>query len=242
MFKSYNISRMLSGGEKMKTLVLTLLFVIVIGGACLAETATIDLYTGWNMISAPLVPLQPDPMVVFSNAADGIDGLLSRYDPSLGGIGYDSLDTSLFGNVLLGDGYWLNSYASGHQLIQYEGVADGVPDGDGNKTDMWISLPGAGELGAWHQIGQPFAHDTPVDPNYDGTGSGIYFTDGTTLKTWSEAVEANWVDAKISGYDPASGGIDVQYDGLGGDDTLRAGRGYWFLTFRPNLAMIIPAD
>lgn len=244
MFKSYAISRTMKGGETMKTLGLVLALTVLVAGASVAATATYDVYVGWNLVAAPLVPFNPDPNSVFAGLADGIDGLLARYDPSGGIVTYDSLDPSVFGNVLLGDGFWLMVY-SGTQTVSYDGVPDGVPDGAGNKTDMWISLPGnqndGQDAGGWHLIGHPFNHDSPVDSG-SGTGDRLFFTDGTTLKNWSEACAANWVDFKLSGYDPAGGIFDVQYDGLGADDTLRAGRGYWLLTYKDNLAMIIPAN
>lgn len=244
MFKLTKISKISKGGETMKTLVLMLALMLVIGGGVLAETATIDVYTGFNLVAAPLVPINPDPLSVFAGAADGIDGVLSRYEPTGGIVGYDSLDPSLFGNVLLGDGFWLNVY-SGAQTLSYEGVPDGVPDGAGVKTDMWISLPGnsdAADAGGIHLIGQPFAHNTLVDPTGAGTGSGIFFTDGTSLKNWSEAVAATWVSDTIAGYNAVGGIFDVKYDGLGYTDTLEAGRGYWVTTYKDNIAMIIPAN
>lgn len=230
----------------MKTLGLVLALAFVLAGACVADTVTFDVLGGWNLIAAPLVPFNPDPLVVFAGAPDGIDGLLTRNDPTWGGVTYDSLDPSLFGNILLGDGYWL--YQANTGTISYEGVPDGVPDSSGNMTDMWISLPGNQNDnqtepplgGGWHLIGHPFNHDTPVD---DGTwtGANIKFTDGTTLKTWDEAVQAGWVDSFMVGNNPVTGGVNVQYDGLGDDDTLRAAHGYWLHTYKDNLAMIIPA-
>ncbi|MGI6294962.1 MAG: hypothetical protein ACOX3G_02645 [Armatimonadota bacterium] len=222
----------------MRTLLLVLAMTVVVAGASLAATATIDVYEGWNLIAAPLVPFDPDPQSVLSGAADGIeDGLLSRVDPIWGGIEYDPWDDA-FGNILLGDGYWLYAFTNG-QTLTYNGVEDGVPDTTGKKTDMWISLPGLGEDGAWHIVGYPFATDSAVDSG-NGEGDIIKFTDGTDVKTWGEAVDAGWVDATMYGQS-AYGGFDVTMDGWGTDDSLRAGNAYQFLTFVPNIAMIIPA-
>lgn len=242
MFKSYTISRIVKGGETMKTLVLVLALMVVVVGACVADTVTYDVYGGWNLISCPLVPFNPDPAAVFAAAPQGIDGLLSRTDPSSGGITYDALDPTGFGNCLLGDGYWLQCF-SGPTTLSYTGVPDGVPDGSGAMTDMWISLPGNSNTnsGGWHQIGHPFNHATPVDDG-SGTGANVLFTDGTTLKTWSEAAAAAWVNDNMSGANASSGGFTVQFDGLGDDDHLRAGKGYWIYTYKPNLAMIILAS
>lgn len=242
MFKLNSISQILKGGETMKTLGLVLALVLVVGGACVAATATYDIYKGWNMISAPIVPFDPNPETVFAGAPDGVDSLLSRWDPSAGGVGYDSGDPTSFGGVLLGDGFWLRDF-TGKATITITGVADGVPDGAGVMTDMWISLPGNTNIngGGWHMIGQPFNHNTPVDDG-SGTGANIKFTDGTTLKTWGEAFAAGWVADTISTWDPASGGVGIVFDGSGDDDHFRAGKGYQVKTFVPNLAMIIPAS
>jgi len=227
----------------MKTLGLVLALVIVASGACVAANVTYDIFDGWNLVCAPLVPFNPDPNDVFDGAPYGVDGLLTRFDaPSSGNITYDSLDPQAFGNILLGDGYWLYSYGGG--TIDFDGVPDGVPDGSGNMTDMWISLPGnqldGQDAGGWHLIGHPFNHDTPVDDG-SGTGANIYFTDGTTLKNWSEAAAAGWVADAMITYDNVAGNLNVQFDGLGDDDTLRPAHGYWLFTYKDNLAMIIPA-
>lgn len=238
----------------MKILGIGLLLVLALSSTCGAVSVSYDVYPGFNCIAAPLVPINPDPIVpltigsttypgVFAQAIDGIDGLLVRNDPATGGIPWDGLEDPpglSFGKVLLGDGYWLTVYSDGSK-VQYEGLADGVPDAGGAMTDMWISLPGAGGgIGGWHLIGQPFNHDTPVD---DGSGTGVFitFTNGSVTMDWSDAVAAGWVSPVMTGNDPATGGVPVQYDGLGSDDHLRAGKGYWVQTFIDNLAMIIPA-
>ncbi|NLN76902.1 MAG: hypothetical protein GX139_11430 [Armatimonadetes bacterium] len=222
----------------MRTLLLVLAMTVVVAGASVAATATIDIYEGWNLIAAPLVPFDADPLSVFAGAAEGIDGLLSRMDPLWGGVAYDSFDPEFFGNILLGDGYWLLAYTDG-QTLTYDGVENGVPDGTGAKTDMWISLPGAGSEGGWHFIGNPFAQDVAVDSGA-GVGDNIFFTDGTDLKNWNDAVAADWVDSTMYG-EASYGGFGVTYDGFGEDDSLRAGKAYQFLTFVPNIAMIVPA-
>lgn len=227
----------------MKTFVLVLALMVVAAGVSVAATATIDIYPGWNQIAAPLVPFDPDPASVFADAADGVDGLLYRTSPSEGGsIGYDEFDPDFFGGVLLGDGYQL-MVISGDQEISYQGVADGVPDANEVKTDMWISLPGAGSgSGGWHLVGHPFAHDTAVDDG-SGDGTNILFTNGTDVKTWGEANLAGWVDASISGSDASFGGaFSVAYDGFGDTDVLQSGHAYWVYTYVDNLAMIVLAD
>jgi len=165
----------------------------------------------------------------------------------MGGITFDG-DVNAFGGILLGEGYWLNCEGSGGTVSnEIVGIPDGVPSG-GTMTDMWISLPGHQtdglDAGGWHIIGHPFNHATCVNKiaggNESYVGDHIWFTDGTTLKTWEEAVYATWVDYKFSGNE-SFGGADVQYDGGGYDTYLRPGKGYWVNTYKDNLAMIIPA-
>ncbi len=223
----------------MRTLLLVLAMTMVVAGASVAATATIDLYEGWNLIAPPLVPFDSDPQSVFADAVYGLDGFLSRTDPVFGGIAYDEYDPELFGNVLLGDGYWLLTFAGGDQPLQYEGVENGVPDSTGKKTDMWISLPGTGTDGSWHMIGNPYADDIAIDHG-SGSGDNISFTDGTDVKNWEAAVSAGWVADTLWGQDQF-GGVGISYDGYGDDDMLRASKGYQIRTFVPNIAMIIPA-
>lgn len=239
---------LLKGGEMMRILGLACLLVLVASAVCSAATAMYDVYQGFNLIAAPIVPFNSDPTVVFAGSHDGVDGTLSRWDPTNGGVYYDSLDPGGFGNILLGEGYWLQQTGTGH--ITIDGVLDGVPDGSGKKTDMWISLPGnqadAGvnppSGGGWHLIGNPFDDVIPVDSG-SGVGDRIKFTDGTVLLNWSEAANPPyaWVSATLSGWTPAGGGVDVQFDGLGSDDSLRPGMGYWLQTTKDNIAMIILA-
>jgi len=220
----------------MKTLGLVLALVVVVGGACVADTVTIDLLAGWNQIAAPLVPFNPDPLAIFGSVP--VNGTLWRLNaPDQGMTPYDDLDPAMFGNILLGDGYQISCDAGA--TISYDGVPDGVPDGSGNMTDMWISLPGnqldGADAGGWHLIGQPFNHETNVVAN-------LSLTDGTTLKSWEEAVNAGWCEGVMWQLDAASGGmIDVGFD-LATDDHLRIGLGYQFQTFKDNLALIIPAQ
>ncbi len=239
MFKSFPISRITKGGETMKTFVLVLALMVVAAGVSVAATATIDIYPGWNQIAAPLVPFDPDPMSAFAEAADGLDAMLYRFSPAEGGtIAYDEFDPDSFGGILLGDGFQLN-VLSGDNTLTYEGVEDGVPDAQGVKTDMWISLPGEGSgNGGFHLIGQPFAHSTTVNET-----EGISFTDGTDVKDWATAVADGWVSDIFLGLDPSVGGsFSVSLDGFGDTDSLEAGHGYWINTFVDNLAMIVSAE
>jgi hypothetical protein len=242
------IGKLAKGGEKMRTLSLVLALVVVGSLACVADQVTVDLYSAaspWNYFACPLVPFDPNPYSVLSGI--DIDYNLFRYDAPTGSTLYFEPDGA-FGNILLGEGYYLNN-ASGATSFTYNGVPDGVPDGSGTMTDMWISLPGVqGDAGVnppngggWHLIGHPFNHDTPTN-GPQGTGDNIWFTDGTTLKTWDEAVAAGWVGDSMQYFDNATGNsMQMTYQGWGDDDTLRAKTAYWLRTYKDNLALIIPA-
>lgn len=230
----------------MKTFGLVLALLMVVGvGSCLAETATFDTYTDWDMISLPLVPLDPVVDNLFTGYDMWFTGFMQRWDaPQQRYVAYDPFDVpGSFGSMLLGDGYWFNYPTTG--TISYSGVADGVPDAGGTMTDMWVSLPGnqpdGQNLGGWHMIGNPFNHDIPLDPNFNLNGEGISFTDGTAVKNWDEAVQANWVDSQMLVWDPINDRyVDVGYF-FNTVDKLEAWRAYWIQTKKDNLAMIIPA-
>ena len=235
----------LKGGEMMRIICLVLGLVFVMGGAAVAETVSYDTYAGWNLVSFPCVPYNPEPSAVLSAFDMMFTGIIQRHDaPTQSAVTYDAFAPAPteFGNILLGEGYWL--YYPDAGSVSYSGVTDGVPDLNG-PTDMWISLPGSADPaieGGWHIIGHPFSHDTPIDPNFDWSGSGISFTDGTELKTWSEAVIAGWVGDSAYYTDTTSG---VQYTAgyfFNDDDHLRANVGYYVVTMKDNLAMIIPAQ
>jgi hypothetical protein len=229
----------------MRTLCLMFVLMIVLSGSCFADTTAVDIYEMYTWISAPLVPYNPDPAAVLSGF--NIVGNLVRWEAvSQGPIAYDDMSPEAFGAILLGDGYtmWVDptNTEPPYQVVgqmSYDGVPNGVPDGSGNKTDMWISLPGnqvdSEDVGGLHWIGQPFDHDTSVVGN-------IYFTDGSSLKTWEDANGAGWVENAMTKWDPVFQGPQVVTFDLGDDDHLRKGNGYQILTYRDNLAMIIPSD
>ena len=131
------------GGETMRVLVLAVSLMLVLSASAFAVQAQYDVYDGWNLISAPLVPINPDPYSVFVNLPGGVDGNYYGWDPTYGGLGpADFGDASAVGNVLLGQGYWMYVPDGMAGQVKYDGLADGVPGTDGVKTDMWISLPG----------------------------------------------------------------------------------------------------
>lgn len=226
----------------MKILGLVLALGILVTGACVADSVTMNIQTGFNMIAVPIVPFDSTPAAVFANVFAQYPnnqpfGALSTLDFG-SGKAYDPINPGGFGGVMLGQGYWLKPKTAAAS-VTFTGFPDGLADTTGGaQTDMWISLPGAsdGVNGAWHMFGQPFDHNTyPAD---------IRFTDGTDVKTWAEAVALNWVYNTATGCDIAlkGGNFTVSYDSLFSRDTcFRARHGYQIRTKKANLAMIIPA-
>lgn len=235
----------------MKTFLLTIALLVVVAGASLAVDCSFDVYTGTSWISFPNVPLNSDPIQIFTNSN------LMPWNYTL-----DSFDATTesaktldvwadvdpaFGGILLGTGYTI--YADADYTVSFAGLPSGVPDGSGNITDMWISLPGNQidnkDEGGWNLIGTPYGDAVAIDPNYNVNGEGILFTDGVTVKTWGEASDNSagtpWVASAASYIDPSTGQVNATGFLFLDDDHFRPGVGYMIKTFKDNLAMIIPA-
>lgn len=240
----------------MKILGLVLALALVMAGSCAADTVTMNIYTGWNLIATPLALYDGTPSVVFAN-------VFAQYPNPSGclstlvfgnGSSYDAMNPAAFGNILLGQGYWIRPKTSA-TTATITGFPDGLMTGGdpATQTDMWISLPGnsTGTAGAWHMIGYPFDHDLKIANKLSGVlntdpadGSPVVqFTNGTDVKSWPEAVAANWVDGYAYGADTNlyGGGFTASYLGLAREDIFRARHGYTLRTKVANLAMIIHA-
>jgi len=188
-----------------------------------APVATnIPVVQGWNLIGCPTVPLDPAPGSVFAGYTD----LILRWDPlKAGGAGYVSYDEFSpedFGNVLLGDGYWVFKSSAGSGNVSYSGA-----DVSG---DHWISLPKAG----WTLIGYP--NLTPTSVRYDA----LLVTNGIETKSMADAYAAGWIsDSGLiwvgGGY--ASVGLP---DAFPSYEEISGGQGCWLFTNVDNLALIVP--
>lgn len=229
------------GGETMRTFGFVVALVALTCVASFAATATLDVYSGWQTIGVPLVPLDPQPNHVLNLLDwDGDTPSLNRYNGTAVPPGYETYNydyatgyDAAFGGLLLGEGYYL--FSSSGASMTVTGLENGVPATPGGaKTDMWISLPKAG----WNLVANPYAQELAIDQD---TGVPFSFTDGTVVKSWPEAVNAGWVGEVGQRVDPASGlwimaGINYYEEW-----SWKQSTGYFLNTGVDNLALIITA-
>jgi hypothetical protein len=216
-----------------KTLVFVIALVLAMGMMASAATYTADLQPGWNFISVPLVPYDSSVAAVFGGIDVMFDVAMLQSMKDNASIAYDPFDEEGcdLQNIFVGQGYYINMFDSA--TFSYEGVADGVPDSQNVMADMWISFPVKG----WQMIGTPFNHDVNVNADGEemGDGDNIFFTDGSSLKNWGEAVEAQWVADCAQNDDGTVGFFFNDFS------KFEPGKGYYFETKVDNLAMIVPA-
>jgi hypothetical protein len=202
--------------------------------------------TGWNLFALPAIPTTPGPGAVFDEIGgdEGVDyRSLYRWDAPLQGlVRFDMWAPDDFGNLLLGDGYWIRFDPGDPNQVSFTGITDN------DSTDMWISLPKAG----WTIIGHPYSYPQPEtapgEPYYVGTPylwDNVSVTDGTVTKSMYDACQygANWLDSTAFWFDSSNQSLINL--GLSDDfpqcDSLIAWHGYWVRTFRDNLALILDA-
>lgn len=238
MFKFTSKLKIAKGGEMMRTLGLVLVMMMVLTGAAFAASTTISLVSGSNLMGPTLVPFDPNPEVCWDELQDPYAGFIppgsmTRWDPVGGSFMDYDMEASPF-NILLGDGYWVT--ASADVDLVYDGVPNGVPDSGGIKTDMWLSLPGLKESPTNLNSGGAQIISTPYDEEV--SCDNVYFTDGTTLKSWMQAASDGWVGISMTYFQGGSFGDIYPENG----DILSPGWGYWVQTYKDDLAMIVVAN
>ena len=235
--------------------IIIMLFVLVLASSVMADTITMDFTgTNWSLVSTPQIPMDSRAAYNWDSSAPSLwtgwlNTNLCKYDPVAAAYTYFDYSQSESFDIKLGEGCNVRN-PNVETTKSYECFPDGIPL-NGKMTDMWIFLPGKTEKpnnlnsGGWHLIGNPFNHNIPFDanPNIPKKGDNILFTDGKTVKTWAQAVSAYWVVNYMTGRD-SRGEFKATYNSsLASVDTyMKPGYGYWILTRKDNLAMIIPGD
>lgn len=112
-----------------------------------AGQGPLNLYEGWNLISLPLQPLNPDPGSVLSSI-DGDYDSVCAYDPETGWSIYAPGGMSDLDKIEAGKGYWIKMNKQGSLIIQ------GVPP---EQT----SIPLTGD--AWNLVGYSSLEQRPPE-------------------------------------------------------------------------------
>ncbi|MBP6963459.1 MAG: carboxypeptidase regulatory-like domain-containing protein [Armatimonadetes bacterium] len=177
---------------------------------------------GWNLIAVPAIPSDPSPDVVLSGIP--IDGALYRWEASVGGLyTYDTWTPDIFGGILLGDGYWMQSPSA--KTISYQGRYQ--------TDDQWITLPTAG----WTLIGHPFTQSREWE-NVK-VANGIYvlgMSDASHLEGWMNSLGYWWDSGSQGLYD-----FGLPEDWVA-QTALAPWHGYWVQSNVDDLALIVPAN
>jgi hypothetical protein len=160
------------------------------------------------MISVPLKPIPPNntPEAVFGDDITPL--LIYRWNPNTNA--YDANPSP----IDPGHGYWV--------YVMTEGI---TVDVEGTRIDFDYKVP-LGKAG-WHMI------STPTVNVYWGY---CKFTDGTTTKTYTEAIEAGWIAPYIFRWDPATN----SYTSYGASGVIEPWVGYWIRTYENDLTLILP--
>lgn len=166
-----------------RLVLLGVLAFLVISAAALAvvDDFPFTLSNGKTLMALPGVPLEPAPTSVFGSIT--IDQRLTRWNAdSQGWITYSQFSPSQFGNLLIGEGYWMKTTTSGLG-INYQGLTDT------DTMDIWISLPKVG----YNLIGNPFS------VNYPWVNAKV--TDGNETISITEARSRLWLKSKMDYWD-----------------------------------------
>lgn len=179
---------------------------------------------GWNLVAVPGIPVNPAPESVFTG--QDIDGRLTRWDAAVQGtFTYDMWSPEMFGNILLGDGYWLDATSEGP--VSFSGLDDN------NSMDVWVSLPKAG----WSLIGNPF--------NAEFNWANAKVVDGNVTISLQEAAKTEgWLNSQGLWWDNTVQGLcDIGIpDDFPQYETMLPWHGYWIESFVDKIALIFEAS
>ncbi len=163
---------------------------------------SVDLTTGWNLISLPVVPTNTLVSSVLGSALNDVAKVQSiwKYDPATGDWNVyhpdNSGETSDFTTMTAGEGYW----------VDYRADATGTISGTGNLFQAGGNVPPQKALSAgWNLIGY-----------YQ-----IENTINTTATKALSTVAGQWTQLRTYG------NIDKQFHSVIGSTTMKPGEGYW---------------
>ncbi len=181
------------------------------------KTFSTSLLYGWNMISLPARPVDPNPAVVFNGIS--ISGNLHRYDHAKQRyVTYQDFAPSEFGLLKMGEGYWFNCLKTTGCDLQYETYGD--------SGNLEINLPTRG----WYLIGTS---------NNNINFADILVKKGTETRTFSQAANV-WIQDPFMGYNNSGGSYFFAGIAFEGEHYLRPWYGYWVYTFEDDINLILP--
>ena len=173
-----------------RLVLLSVLVFLAFSAAAFADVSGFSqsLATPKGLMALPAVPLDPAPGVVFGTVP--IHYNLTRWNADTQSwVTYNKFSPGLFGNMLIGEGYWMKTGSSGLG-VDYQGLTDT------DTMDIWISLPKAG----WNLIGNPFS--------FDYTWANAKVTDGneTVSLATARAAPRQWLVTKMNWWNEATQG------------------------------------
>ena len=172
---------------------------------------------GWNLTSVPVSPFDAEPSAIYEDLValgNVIENNLFRYDPGAGYAIYPSWLTEMD----RGRGYWLNlSAASGDTVVSVAGEAGAEP----------VGVPLAQ---GWNLIGHPQLSEVSLE-------SCQVINEWSTM-SFETAVLWGWVDPTLYYFEPD--GYRMCKMSGGDDSSLRPWRGYWLLSHRSDIELVVP--
>ena len=213
----------------MKLRVLLLVLLVVVGSIASTSASVTDLsgtlYPGWNQIALHGVPIDPAPPSVFDNGMR-LDSMLYRWEGATQSMYmYDEWNPDAFGNLLLGEGYWL--FSDTELPYSYSGLDDT------DSMDIWISLPKAG----WTMIGDPFSKEFPWENAKVTDGNvTVSMQVASKVNNWLNSTAYWWEGDTQSGYDL---GIPEDWPST---LNMKPKHGYWVNSYQDKLALILESE
>ncbi|KPJ64726.1 hypothetical protein AMK68_00755 [candidate division KD3-62 bacterium DG_56] len=178
-----------------------------------------EMGSGWHLVSLPWMPLDPDPAVVFG--PNQVETRLYRYDTTAKGyVGYLAGDPGLFGDCGRGAGYWL--YLDETSSLGYASLPE------------WSVQTIAAPMAGWHLIGHPWRGPVAL------ARCLVRDVAANEVVALNDAAAAGWLTLPAYYWDRTAGSYGRCGGAAASNTTLEAWRGYWLLTHRPGLELLIP--